>query len=411
MFSPDTLAKLERHLVGRTLPPLRAAVSGAVLAAIAFFLFEWASVLNSNIPRIPVAWLLAVMLPLIEGIMYLRLRGIIKYPRSHDFLFVLRINFAQRRELASRIQRRSTVSFLAFSGAAALVALFGEFFVIRERSLPALLGVPFFLVAIVAIMGYVYELLLRSAFVKPSQKDSVKVAGGVLGGTAFGHLRSSMVQAGVIVAGRLTPGSVRALVKRNAIYLLRGEPLLLLSATIGAPLFLVLLLLLIHDAPAGFDALFAVLGVIIINSVHGTIVQESADQLARCPYYAPPLRKVIQSTMYSAMLLSLPVAITFVVFALVKYPLANAASLLLSFGMGLAAILFYLGTLVVYPSRIYGEHFNDWLLCALIGIGMFVPWLGWLFPLAVIIVVALFEIDALKFKGSFAGYRSVETET
>jgi len=405
----ESFTKLERHLIGCTPPVLKSARNGAILAAVAFFLFEWASQLNQNLPRIPVSWLLAALLPLIEGIVFLRLRSILKYPRSDDFLFVLRIRYDQRHSLASLAQDSSTRSFLAFATAAAAVAFAGEALIMRERSIITLFGVPVFLIAVVYGSGMLYRMLLGSAMLHPSRRDAVKTSGSIIGNSPWGRIRSQTVITGAALAGHFAPKRIRSLVKRDTIYLLRNEPLLLLLSVLLAPLLLVLLLLVIRGAPAGFEALFTLIGIIVINSIHGTVVQESADQLARCPYYAPRLKQVIGSTMYSSFLVSLPLTLTYAIFIFIKYPPLNAISLLFTFAAGLAMVLFYLGTLVTYPSRICGERVSDWLLCGLTGIGMFIPWVGWLFPAVIATAVALLEWKILTFKGTFAGYRLLNT--
>ena len=92
---------LIRNLIGTIPDKKKLVMQGITSGVTCFLIFEMFSVVNPNVPRFPVPWLLMIIVPIAEMIFFSRIVSILRMPRRDDLFFIYGLDYNQRQSLAS----------------------------------------------------------------------------------------------------------------------------------------------------------------------------------------------------------------------------------------------------------------------------------------------------------------------
>jgi hypothetical protein len=390
------VATLSASLIG-PVDPWRAAVKGTMLGTLAFLIFEFASKFNENIPRVPVAWLMMVATLAIETVLLFRFINFLRFPRKQDFMFVARLGYMQRIAIALHSSKRAHAAFIPFTGAALAVAAVLEAAVMGERSPMVLVALPCVTLLFMAGTGVFCRFAISRRWIGVAHRDDTKGANMVGGGAFF---RTLLARYSVVVARRLSgwvrSRSIRMLLMRNLLYLLRGEIVLTLLLLIAVPVLLFFLMLLIGDPWSPFVSLLPLVTAFMMQLHFVGEFGEAAAALPACYWIAVRSRSIVLSNFLSLML---PLVVVLPV-----YYLVTAATLVTPAGVvrGVNELLFFMVTAAIGAFRVSSgnrrdqDGVTDFLLFAGIVVGNFIPWSGSVFAVAVAGVLLLLNREMVR---------------
>ncbi|MBN1760060.1 MAG: hypothetical protein JW863_17170 [Chitinispirillaceae bacterium] len=391
------LATLSASLIGPVPDPGRAVVKGSMLGTLAFLIFEFASKFNENIPRVPVAWLLMVATLAIETVLLFRLVSFVRFPRKPDFMFVARLGYAQRITVALHASKRAHAAFIPFTGAALAVAAVLEAAAMDERSPMVLAALPCVTLLFMAGTGLFCRFAISRRWVGVTHRDDTK---GIHAVGEVPFFRALLARKSIVVArclsGWMPSRSIRMLLMRNLLYLLRGEIILTLLLLIAVPVLLFFLMLLIGDPWSPFVSLLPLVAAFMMQLHFIGEIGEAAVALPACYWIAVRYRSILVSNLLSLML---PLAVVLPV-----YYLVTASTLVTPAGAvrGGNELLFFMVTAAIGAFRVSSgkrrdqDGVTDFLLFAGIAVGNFIPWSGSVFAVAVAGVLLLLNREMVR---------------
>src|SRR5690554_2389768 len=140
---------------------------GAGAGVLFFGIFEAVSMINPNAPRIPVPTLLVIAVFVLQMLLFLKISRILRFPRTEDFLFIIRISYRQRKKIAVRALLESQKAILPFITSCTLVSVILEIFIYKERELSNLAGVPAGLLLFTYFFPRLGASVLKSNLIRP----------------------------------------------------------------------------------------------------------------------------------------------------------------------------------------------------------------------------------------------------
>jgi hypothetical protein len=275
------------------------------LGALAGALFgvDMKSMLEPFMYILPAAWFFQV---------FIKIWKMLRYSREHSWPFVLGLSGEQRLELCRAVLYRSVKEFLPFSA-----ACLTSFFLVRSfaQHEPALKKVAEG-VALFAIEAGLFYLALFSAIrwrvIEPKKKDRARIALPLML-TRLMHVSTSAVSNAIgAVAGRVLPGNVAVLLRRQSLYLLRMD---FFSLILFPPLALAfaIILLVFCKGPLGYVGEAAALlapFLLMIDRTH--VFDESVGKILACPYYRVAGKDLLSANFCIAASACAPFLIAFV---------------------------------------------------------------------------------------------------
>lgn len=392
-----------RYVTGRLLGPSEAIFKGAFWGALATAIFEMVSLVNQNVPRVPVSWLIVVVVPVVETVLLFRIAALLRCPRTEDFLYIIRLSHKQRKNLALFAFSSVQKTILLFSSSMVAVAAVLEFFVMRERMIINLVIVPAATVGLTAGIGIIGMFLLRNDFVKPVKKDLLDAERKKM---FTAHLGAAFRKAANSISfeiGSIAPVKLKALVIRNFLYLFRKDPFIFLFFTLAAQVFLFFLCLLLGDRSSPFIGIFTVLFAFMLSIRNASNLQDATLKLEECPYYSFNKRDIFGGYVFTFSLLSLLYPL---IFAAVGWNTLFSTEGILRFVTLLTAV--FVSMVISARSALSSDRKNsdlvsDWFLFGTVCIGFFIPFVGWIFPLVALFVVILLEWESLFLKKTRTG--------
>lgn len=392
-------ATLLEYVTGRLLGPSEATFKGLLWGSLAFAIFEMVSLINTNLPRVPVSWLLAVVIPTVETALFIRIAALLRRPRSEDFFFVMGLDRMQRKALAvssfSSVQR----IVLRFSLSMVAVAAVLEFLIMKERSPVNLAAVPLFTLGLTVLIGRIGVAVLDKGLVKPTVKDKLDSGRTAFLSETLGSAFRCTAHAISFGVGKIIPAHLRPLVIRNFLYLFRIDPFLFILFTIAVPLFLVFLFLLLGDRSSPFVSAFTLLGAFLLNVRHAVNLQEATVKLEECPYYSFSRGEIFSGQALTFLILSFIYLPVFAGIAWGSFFNLVGCLRMITFCLGLVVSTMICARSSIYASRKGRDQAFDWMLFGVIVLGFFIPIVGWIFPLLALLVLVLMEWEMVKSSG------------
>ena len=378
---------LMSHITG-PIPSISSSLQkGAITGVISFAIFEGISLVDSNVPRVPVPWLLMLVVVIVEIVLYSRIAGYLRFPRTEDFFYIIRLSYSQRKEIAVRsfedVQRAIVPFIIACAGISVLL----EIFLAKERSIPTLAAVPSALILFTILFSKLGIFALKGNLIRVSSKDQ-RQSGGLnvlFHSTVFAKMQLSISK----IVGNFTPHSIRPYVTRNVLYLLRSDPVLFPLFTLAAPVLLTLFLFMIVKPVSPFVEFFTVLTIFVLNSYFSSHFQESTDKISECPYYVFSPKTIVKAHFITASILFFPLIAVFILYVNRLLLTGPGLCRLLAFLLAVTGAILFGCKSAVKSSRKDSDVASDFALLTIASIGLFIPLFGWIFPGVVIGVTFL----------------------
>lgn len=371
---------------------------GALAGLVSFGIFEYGSFVNDNIPRVPVAWLFIVFVFAMELVLFMRVVGLLHEPRKENLFFVLNVSYALRQKVAVKASRAVHRAVLSFMVMALTVASGLEYLILGERSVIMLGIIPVSSMLLLLVVAFVSRQLIGRRYIPLARNDSSVQEST---GTSHSYFAAALAERVVSIArstAQIAPHSVRPLVMRNILYLVRGELFITLLLLIATPVLLAVFIFMLPDMPTPFRSFFPLLGVFIVNMHHGIAFQEAAEQSNRYPWYHFRQRTIAAANFISLSILSIPIVLSFVVVSALT--LGTVAGLV-SAGNFLLALAVTIGISCRMVSGFVRKDSDisvDLMLFALVALGVFVPWVGGVFSLIAMGIIVLLSWKVLRGK-------------
>lgn len=392
MINSTVQTALIRHMVGPVSQRKKSISKGCFLGFLSFMIFEFASTVNPNLPRIPASWLLTVTILIAQIALFIKIARFLRHPRSEDFFFVIAMNHTQRNWLtcsAFETVHKAIIPFV-YSSLSIIVSL--EFIIIKERSFINLLLVPVAGIASIWILYVTLMNLLKKGLVKPSNKDECHSDGSVFSKKIFSAVFSSIIVKLSTSVAKISSAKIRPYVTRNFMYLLRCDPLQFMLFTFAAPVLLCLFMFLIGSSMSSFMEFFTILSVFILNCYYSAALREAVIKQKECFYYLYDSGIIIKAYLFTVLTLSIPYIIIFLGMVNVHLFTVNGILRLFTFSLSLIATFFINCRAVLQPQRKDSESATDFLLFFItIAPGLFIPLFGWIFPVFSIMATLLLE--------------------
>ena len=390
---------LVKHLVGKNLSFKKSISRGLSVGILAFGVFEGISLVNMNVPRIPVPWLLSFVIIIIQIVLFLKISQILRRPRTEDFLFVLGLSYEQRKDVACKSFNAVHRTILPFVISGTVVSVILEMFIVKEKSIINLFVVPVLLLGVNLLLFQIGRMLFRSGVIRVVKRDERNRGFVLFSNESIRKSFSSFVANISSRVSSLAPVTVRPLVKRNIMYLLRSDPFIFPFFTIAAPVFLTLFMLLIGKSSAQFLDFFSVLCVFVLNFYYAGLLQEASVKFKECPYYNFSPKTLFMGHFVTIALLAVPYALIFIGVTNIQLFSLHGVLRLFTYAIALVATLMVNCRAVLHPERKDSDSATDFLFLVIgIGTGIFIPYFGWIFEIATIAAVILLEWESVTNK-------------
>lgn len=387
--------QLARKLIGTTPSQRASLIKGSLTGGLLFTVFEYFSTVNENIPRIPVAWLLAGVTIVIEAVLFGRVISIVRFPRSENLFTVLRMDYRQRTEVALHAIKTAHTAFLPFMISALLIAPLLELLVLKERSLFLLLAVPASATAFLLLSDYCVQLLIKTHRVPPVRRDDAERQQFFAIELLFRELLARVAIPIAQGAGRLVPQSVRVHVKRSALYLLRGELFMSLLILAVVPVFVLIIILMLDETTSPFRIFLPLLALFLVNLHIAADLTESSVILPDCYWYPGAGRGVIAGYATTLLFAAFPFLLIMVIgMAPVLFSFRQTLALM-NGTVSLAVIVFTSACRITSFRKGDEKKVSDLAVFAVIALGVFIPYAGIAFTFTAAGLVLLLQWDVI----------------
>jgi hypothetical protein len=346
------------------------------LGAIAGTLFgaDTQSMLEPFLYVLPAAWFFQV---------FIKIWGVVRYPRAHAWPFVLGLSYGQRLDICGSALNRSLREFLPFAAACVSV-----FFLVRSMALHrAAWGklaecAGLFSIEAVLLFG-ILMLAVGWKLVLPKRKDRIRIA-------IFSLLLQTMHFPSTFfykiirnITRRFLPGTVAVLVLRQSMYLIRMDFFSLVLFPLLALALASVLLVVCKGAVAYVGEAAAVLAPFYIMIDRTPVFDESARKLASCPYYYVTVKNRFYANLCMAAVFCIPFIAVFLIARAGGSCLALPDFLFhaCAFLIGIAAAAFFMARRWLRPEwdGSQAAMAATTVLCCVLGCA--IPRWGMLFPL------------------------------
>jgi hypothetical protein len=383
---------LSYDLIGNVPPAGSSALKGAASGTVLFFVCEYLGFITGQVPRIPVAWLMMVATVMVESVLFFRIIRLLHQPRRGDFNFIIRLDYADRITIATRSADRAHRAFVSFTGALLGAAAILELVLVHERSVMVLLVIPAASMLLMVAAGNGCRMIVAQRRIPCTHRDDTGDRSAVAsGGKVRGVLARGALSWSAFLSGRLPGGrGVRLALRRNLLYLLRGEFVLSLLIVIVSPVIVAILIAMIHQNASPFTTAIPLAAVFMINYHFANELGEAGETLSSCYWYDLRAKTVFFGNCYTMLLSAVPVALVGLVFlAPTLWSIAGFARML-NFLAALAATVI-IGCRGVRSKRNDADPLVGVMLFAGVMVGNFIPYFGVLFSGAAVGIAAILD--------------------
>jgi len=397
------VAQLAERITGKIPTPRTSAGKGGMAGAALFFFCEYMSTINSNIPRVPVVWLMIAAAVMMESVLFFRIITLLSQPRKPDLHFILRLSYEMRTSVARVALKSGHQSFVPFIGAVLAVAFAGELTLLHERSVVLLAAIPAACILILFITETLMDAIITRHAVPHSKRDDTGEEGEPRKRSLFrNQLAKTSVRIAHLFADRFK-GNVRAVILRNVLYLLRGDVFITLLIALASPVIATLLILMIKNPLSPFVSLMPLVFIFMGNYHFATDLTESAENLAACHWYQFSPRDLLKGYFMTLVLPALlPVIVFFVVtFGSLLTPAGAARSA--NFLLAAAVTILIACRQLVSPAKNDSDPALGLGLFAIIAVGNFIPLAGGIFSMLVVGII--FLLDGKRVFGGGSKYK------
>lgn len=390
-MNKSAVAQLAERITGKVPPPRHSAGKGAMAGAALFFFCEFMSSINSNVPRIPVSWLMIAAAVMMESVLFFRIIQLLSQPRKPDLHFIFRLDYAMRTSVALEALKSGHRSFVPFIVAVLTVAFTGELTLLHERSIVLLVVIPVACILVLFFTEVLMSALITRHAVPCTKRDDIGEEGETHRNSLFKkQLAAASVRLAHMFADRFN-GSLRSIVMRNTLYLLRGDILITLLITLASPVIAALLMVMIHNPLSPFVSLMPLVFIFMSNYHFATDLTEGSENLAACHWYHLSPRELLKGYFITLVLPALlPVLVFFVVTSGSLFSGAGAVRLV-NFLLAAAVTILIACRQLVAPEKNDSDPALGLGLFTIIAVGNFIPVAGGLFSLLVVGIIFLLD--------------------
>jgi hypothetical protein len=384
-------------LYGRSLRFVDSSICGAVLGVVAYILFE-SGLCAYQLPAIPLGFIVITLVPLLFIKLVMPVFMDVLEPRRRDVTFVVGISQKKRIEWGSgelaKVNRWLIILITAASGID--IVCNGAF----KNGTPILwiLG----LAVLSVIESHAFSLgasfLLKRRFFHSSRKDSTGLkATGFSQKLGSFFISITWALAGVIVAplGKRS----KAIARRQATDIFRGDPMSSIILPLGAIAISVLFAVVLRDSPKWVIHMifvFIAYGIVLFND---EALQEASGKFSSLLNYRFSIRDFFIANCYLIFLLTGPIIIAFLFFGIffkqgILDTIGLVQFLITYFYLVVAAGCRY--SLSPMPQRdVMSAYFTyGYPIVALPSLG--IPIFGFVFPVALVALLLSMERDVVK---------------
>lgn len=407
-MNPDTADRLAQSVAGAPLPPRRSAIKGAFCGATMFFLLEFFSTINDNIPRVPVAWLMMVGIVAVESLLFFRIVRLLRTPRRVDTFFVFRLDYGQRIAIARRALKSVHRGFFSFVFAALVVGAVLETVLMHERSLMTLCVVPCCCVVVLAALAFACNHVVTHRLIPCSRKDNVNDTHAPAGNPFFRKWLSQRSAATAYAISRLAPQKLRSAVMRDILYLLRGELFLTIFITLAVSSIMSILMLMVGDPHSPFVSILALVAIFMIHLHFASELAEAASGSTAC-HWLPMDGFTSYWAFFTTMLM--PALLPVLVFIVITLPTLGSLYgivRLLNFIVAVLVVTAIGCRGIVLRERKDSDGVVTLMFFAVITVGNFIPWAGAAFYLAALGAMILLDWEGNSLHGRAKGGSGIQ---
>ncbi|HEX2955597.1 MAG TPA: hypothetical protein VHO70_02125 [Chitinispirillaceae bacterium] len=381
--------ELIRNLVGAFPPKNKLMFQGITSGAIFFAIFELFPVINKNVPRCAIPWLLMVIVPIAQVMFIARIVSILRLPRRDDLFFIYGLDFKHRFSLVLEAFQASQNMLKSFVIPALILSVALEISVLHRFSIFDTLVSPLLLIGWLYLLPFIGKGMIENGFFKPIRTDRLPETSGktVLFSVQFAKLLRKFGHA----VSSLTPKYIRPLVLRNIFVLFRSETLLLPLFLCAAPMLQIVLILVVQDMSSPFVDLFSLVIFFAMSSWYASLIREANAMSIGNPCYKFDNKRIMLAFAATFAVLTVPLFIVYL--GAVSSQLFSIKGILrlLTTTLMVALSAFLTSAQVYDPLRKESEQVATALFFGGGCIGLFISYFGFVFPVLVGIAVLLKE--------------------
>ncbi|MBN1603461.1 MAG: hypothetical protein JW915_17760 [Chitinispirillaceae bacterium] len=380
---------LIRNIIGTIPDKKKLVIQGITSGITCFLIFEMFSVVNTNVPRFPVPWLLMIIVPIAEMVFFSRIVSILRMPRRDDLFFIYGLDYNQRQSLALTAFHSAQTMLRSFTLPLLVTALTLEITVLHLYSIWEIVVPAVALTGLLCFFPWAGKLAFEKGFFRPVKTD--RMPGTVKNAIPFSETFSSVL---IVLGTRissLVPVVFRPIVLRNVFILFRSEPLLIPLFLLTAPVIQIVLILVVRDIHSPFVDFFSSIVFFALSSWYVSLIREANASIRENPLYNFDRKQMMLAYVCTFIILAVPLLLVYtVVIVPVVFSVAGITRLITTVTLFLL-IPFITSTLVYDPYRKDGEQMTTTLFFGGGCIGLFVGYFGYIFPLLVFTAFMLKE--------------------
>lgn len=384
---------LIRNLIG-TIPDKKKLVMQGITSGITCFLiFEMFSVVNPNVPRFPVPWLLMIIVAIAEVIFISRIVPILRMPRRDDLFFIYGLDYNQRQSLALTAFHSAQTMLRSFIIPSLVTALTLEITVLHLFSIREISVLAVTLTGLFCFFAWAGKLAFEKGFFRPVKTD--RMPGTVKNTMPFSETFSRvLIKLGIKISS-LAPVTLRPIVLRNVFILFRSEPLLIPLFLFTAPVIQVVLILVVRDIHSPFVDFFSSIVFFALSSWYVSLIRDANASIRENPLYNFNKKQMMLAYVCTFTILAVPLLLVYTVAIIsVVFSIAGIARLITTVTLFLL-VPFITSSLVYDPYRKDGEQVTTSIFFGGGCIGLFIGYFGYIFPLLVFTAFMLKEWKSL----------------
>lgn len=400
---------LVRNLVGNFPNKNKLMFQGITSGATFFAIFEFLSVVNKNLPRCPVSWLLMFIVPIAQILFIARIVSILQVPRRSNLFFIYGLDFKHRLTLALTAFQAAQNMLKSFVIPALLTSVALEITILHQFSIFDTLISPLLLLGWLFLLPVIGKAMIEKRFFKPVKTDRLPESSGstVLFSDQFAKL---LLRLGHSISS-LTPKNLRPLVLRNIFVLFRSEMFLLPLFLIAAPVLQMVLILIVQDMSSPFVDFFSLIIFFATGSWYASLIREANAMSIENPYYNFPRKRILLAFTATFAVLTIPIFLVYL--GAISSQLLSIKGITRLFTAGIMIVLTALltSTNVYHPFRKDSEQVGGALFFGGGCIGLFINYFGFVFPVLVGIAFFLKEWAVLNSRFSYVSEGEGDGET
>lgn len=381
-----TAIVLGKPLKNRTLIQI-----GMIFTAIDFLVFE-SGLCSQTAPQIPEAWQLLVFIPLLFFSFISPSFSILRNPRKAIALFALGPSFDQRKMCVLHFVKQKTREIVLLISVCYGMIFIGEIFFARSNL--TLFSMVVFALGYIEVkaLEWLCVAAVSRGLISPTKKDRAersKLFPGMLQWQRFGI---TVVEGVTRACTGFLKNPVRAIARRQLLYLMHGDFFLSVTVPLGGVALSVLVCFMAKDARYQISDLINVIFPFALVAMNAESALLSAQKIVQCSYYTITARDFFLANTVVAALFSLPFTGIFLFTGAIGAITPQGFFRIINFlcvqlFMIAASSAWYASMAAVRQGRSMAGFFWGFPLIALLGI--MVPYYGALFPLGMLAALFL----------------------